>query len=426
MPEETSMRRERRTLPRGWWLGALALSALWAAPVAGETIDATATTLLSGHADPRDGKIYTIVPAYQSLSLLASDLKIPLVTDAQVIMRAWGEVSFQTEPEAIGDVDALFLQGKAYKQHFEFRLGRQLVIGGAARITQMDGLQLTGYAPAGFGLTVYGGAPVTPRFGIHRGDAMVGARAFWRRSIATELGLSIIDVLDRGLASRRDVGFDGRVAVSRRLVLDAYALYSLIELRFAEAQLAGTWTPLRQLEVSLDAHHTAPDLFLPRNSIFAVFSNETHDEFGGDLMARPIRWLRFAGDYHFITGSAGTGHRGGGKATFTPRGNTSIGVEMRELSMSATGGYFQTRMFGIQRLSPSLAATLDADFYLLDRPLNGQRTSYTAAGTIVWDFSPGWRLVLSALADRTPLVDWSFEAMAKLVFNHTWRLRKVQ
>ncbi|MGZ3440936.1 MAG: hypothetical protein ACXVDD_15535 [Polyangia bacterium] len=399
---------------------------LCGAPAAGETIDATATTLLSGHADPRDGKIYTVVPAYQSLSLLAADLKIPLLQDAKVVMRAWGEVAFADPIEATGDVDALYLQGKFYKRHFEFRLGRQLIVGGAARITQMDGLQLTGYAPAGFGLTAYGGVPVTPRFGVHRGDAMVGARAFWRRSMSTELGLSIIDVVDRGLANRQDVGFDGRLAVNRELFFDAYALYSLIEFRFAEAQIAGTWAPLPQLEGSLDAHHTAPDLFLPRSSIFAVFSNETHDEFGGRLWARPLRWMRLAGDYHYISGSAGSGNRGGGKVTFIPSGYTTLGLELRGLTQQWTGGYFQSRVFGVQRITPVLTATLDADFYVLERPINGQDTSFTAAGTVGWDFSPGWRLVLSALADRTPLVDWRFEAMAKLVFNHTWRIRRVQ
>ena len=257
---------------------------------------------------------------------------------------------------------------------------------------------------------------------------MVGARAFWRHSVTTELGLSIIDVDDRGLANRRDVGFDGRVAPTRTLVVDAYALYSLIELRFAEAQVAATWMPLRQLEVSADAHHTAPDLFLPRTSIFSVFSNETHDEYGGRALVRPLRWLKLAGDYHYISSSDGTGHRGGGKLTLTPRrdGATVLGVELRELSLQPTGGYTQTRVFAIQRLAPTLILTLDGDYYRLERPINGQPNSFTAAGTIGWDFSPGWRIVLSALADRTPLVDWRFEAMAKLVFNHTWRVRKVQ
>jgi hypothetical protein len=291
----------------------------------------------------------------------------------------------------------------------------------------MDGAQVTALAPRGFGLTAYGGAPVTPRFGTHRGDAMVGARLFYRRSMTTEVALSIIDVLDHGVAARTDVGFDGRVAVTPKLVFDTFALYSLADLRWVEAQAAGTWTPLGQLDISADAHHTAPDLFLPRTSIFSVFSNETHDEYGGRVAARPLRWLRLYGDYHFISSSSGYGHRGGGKATVTPLrdGSTTLGLEVRELSL-ATGGYTQARLFAIQRLAPTLVGTLDADFYSLQRLINGQRTSFTGALTLGWDFHPGWRLVLSALADETPLTQWRFEAMAKLVFNHTWRLRKVQ
>jgi hypothetical protein len=396
-----------------------------AAPVAGETVDATATTLLSGHADVRVGRIYTVVPAYENLSLLATDLRIPHFEDVEVVMRAWGEAAFQSSSAPLdGDLDAAYLRGRFYKRHFEFQLGRQLVIGGAARVTQMDGLTLTSLAPHGFGLTVYGGVPVTPRFAVHRGDGMVGARAFWRQSIATELGLSIIDIADQGLASRFDLGFDGRVAATPALVFDAFAVFSLIEDRFAEAQAAATWAPLRELEISADAHHTAPDLFLPRTSIFSVFSNETHDEYGGRTLVRPLRWLRIAGDYHYVNASNGTGHRGGAKATLTPSSATTVGIELRDLSQSSTGGYFQSRVFCIERIRPTVTATLDADLYVLERPLNGQSTSFTAAGTVGWDFSPGWRLVLSGLADRTPLVAWRFEAMAKLVFNHTWHVRR--
>ena len=352
---------------------------------------------------------------------------MPYLEDVQVVMRAWGEATLQQGPIPVdGDLDAAYIQGKLYKRHIEFRLGRQIMVGGAARVTQMDGLSLTGLAPYGFGLNVYGGAPVTQHFDdVHRGDAMVGARAFWRYSMATELGLSIIDVLDRGLANRRDAAFDARVAAGRALVFSGYALYSLIELRFAEAQLAATWTPLRQLELSADAHHTAPDLFLPRTSIFAVFSNETHDEYGGTAFVRPLRWLRIAGDYHFISSSDGTGHRGGAKATVSPTSATTVGLELRDLTETA-GGYFQTRLFGIRRIAPTLTATLDADFYLLERPINGQNSSFTAAGTVAWDFSAGWRLVLSGLADRTPLYAWNLEGMLKLVYNHTWRIRRVQ
>ena len=60
---------------------AIVVVGLAAARVHGETVDATATTLLSGRADVRDGHTYTVVPAYEQLSVLASDLKVPYLDD---------------------------------------------------------------------------------------------------------------------------------------------------------------------------------------------------------------------------------------------------------------------------------------------------------------------------------------------------------
>jgi hypothetical protein len=37
-----------------------------------DTVDTTIATLLNGHADPRDGQLHTVVPVYESLSLLAT------------------------------------------------------------------------------------------------------------------------------------------------------------------------------------------------------------------------------------------------------------------------------------------------------------------------------------------------------------------
>ena len=50
-----------------------ALFLLFAASVArADTVDATATTLLTGRQDPRDGTVHTVVPLYQSLTLSAT------------------------------------------------------------------------------------------------------------------------------------------------------------------------------------------------------------------------------------------------------------------------------------------------------------------------------------------------------------------
>src|SRR5437763_8620751 len=123
-----------------------ALFLLFAASVArADTVDATATTLLSGRQDPRDGSVHTVVPLYQSLSLLATDLRAPWLEDTRVVVSGWGEL-LAGDPRdgatGTGDVDLAYIEGRAASRRLTLRLGRQLIFGGAARALQLDGLDV--------------------------------------------------------------------------------------------------------------------------------------------------------------------------------------------------------------------------------------------------------------------------------------------
>ena len=75
--------------------------------------------------------------------------------------------------------------------------------------------------------------------------------------------------------------------------------------------------------------------------------------------------------------------------------------------------------------TPTISVTLDLDAYLLERAINGQTFSFTAAASGAWDFSPGWRLVLTGVADTTPFYERRFELMVRLAYNHTVRIHEV-
>ena len=55
-----------------------------------EVIDAQIQTLVAGRSDPRDGKLYTVVPVYQTLNIVASELKLKYVDDFKIVVGAWG------------------------------------------------------------------------------------------------------------------------------------------------------------------------------------------------------------------------------------------------------------------------------------------------------------------------------------------------
>src|SRR5690349_2548339 len=98
-----------------------------------QRLDASATTLLAGRQDPRDGRVYTVVPAYQSLQLRLSEIPDNrYVSDLKLVVSAWGQMAFGEPREMLlADLDAGYLEGALLKRRVHLRLGRQMIFGGA-------------------------------------------------------------------------------------------------------------------------------------------------------------------------------------------------------------------------------------------------------------------------------------------------------
>jgi hypothetical protein len=395
----------------------------------GQTVDATALTLLSGRQDPRDGEVHTIVPAYEEIWISARDLDIPGVEGTRIVVSGWGMVAGGDtidDRNVTGDVDVAFIEGRLFDRHLALRLGRQLVASGVARNLQLDGLDLVARFPQGIGLEVYGGVPVSPRFGYARGQGAIGARLSWRPAQIFEGGVSFVHILDDGQIDRQEAGVDARLLLGDKLTLTGLAAFSVVEQRLSEAALRVLWQPRRNLELSLEAARTAPDLFVSRTSIFSVFAEEARDEAGSTLYFRPWSRLRLWGEGFVIHDDSGTGGRGGLRASlgFGGANASQLGVEGRVLALPASR-YVQGRVYGLHRFGSAVTATLEGDVVWLDPRINGEDLSLTFAGTVGWDFQPGWKALVSALTGQTPLLEWRFEAMAKLVYSFNYQARKV-
>lgn len=387
-------------------------------------------TRLAGMADPRDGTVHTVVPLYEDLAVTARDLYIPGIENATVVLSGWGRVAYgdPLDDEALtGDLDLAYFEGHLLRHRITVRAGRQLIASGRARNLQLDGLLLRSRLGAGFGIEAYGGAPVTPRFGSVRGQAAVGGRLFWRPGPRFEGGVSFVHLLTDGRVDRQELGADARLRVTEEISLAGSAAFSTVEARLAEATLRALWQPQRNLELDLEVARTAPDLFVSRASIFSVFSEESRDEAGAAIFWRPHPKLRLWADGYVISEESGVGGRGGVRGTLNldAMGRTILGLEARTLAVP-WNGYWQWRAFGVRRLSPAFLATLDADATWLRDALNDQRASLTVAGTLGWDFRPGWRAVVTGIAGTTPLVASRFEAMAKVVYNLDVHMRVVK
>lgn len=402
------------------------------APVRAEIVDATSTTLVTGRQDPRDGVIHTTVPVYELVSVRASDFRLRGVEDMSVLISGWGALSLSDPIDGrrgLGDLDLAFAEAKVLRRRIALRLGRQLLMGGAGRNLAFDGLNVTLMPVPWAGVSAQAGVPVTPRFAVDRGDTLVAGRAFLKPGFDSEGGVSFLQVMDNSQVARRDVAIDARVARVRTLplALSGFAMVSLPERRLAEGNLTATWQLGRLFEVSGDYRRTAPDLFLPRNSIFSVFSQETRDEAGAYLYWKALPRLRLQGDYHVIVDATGTGQDGSLKATgtFGADGRNIVGLESRKLTLPEKG-FTMARAFTLVRPTPRLLGTLDASAFFFDADVNGQRRSFVGAATLAYDFRPEWRAIVTGIGSVTPFAERRFEGMAKVVYQVTAKVRQVR
>ncbi len=391
-----------------------------AAEAGAVSYDLTATTLLRLRQEGRNGEAYTTAPLYELLTLDSSRTDTTYVEDLRVVMSAWGNADVGDPRDGRhfdGDLDLAYVEGAVLEGGVQLRLGRQLIFGGAARNLQLDGLSVTGITQAGFGGTVYGGAPVTRRFEVDRGDAAAGARLFYRPSFSTEVGASAIHILDEGRVARQDVGLDARFVPIRELVLSGFGLMSAAEGRLAEASLQAGLYPMPDLDFVLQARRTAPDLFLPRNSIFTVFSVETRDELGGRARFGVIESVDVSLAYFLLSAKAGDGFRAEADVRYrTPLTRLTAGLEASRLVLPSAGdadGYWEGRAFCLHRLTDAWTMAADLDLYVFDLE---DEYSLLGSGSVVYRLARDWEAVLSARGGTTPLYARYLEGIAKLSY----------
>lgn len=399
------------------------LAAAGPAAAGAAEVDARAVTIIGGRPDARDGVIYTVVPIYELVSLNARRLDLPAFDDVRVVLSLWGRVDPADPADgdlADGDVDLGYVEGALGKGALRLRLGRQLVFAGGARGEGLDGLRAEGRAGP-VGLEVFGGVPVTPRFGVDRGDALWGARASLRRSVDAEIGLDYIHALDDGRVRRFDLGVDGRWA-RRRYSVAALALMSAAEMRLAEARLSFAFQALPTLYLDLDAARTAPDLFLSRASILSVFAETRRDEAGGSLSWRARPDVHARAGYHALGNEEGLGHRAELAADVDVARGALVGAEAGALVLP-DDGYLHGRVYGRAAVARRMAVTLEGDLYRLEEERNGTRLSARAASSWRWDPAPSWRTVVSALVGSDPLYELRWEAMLKVAWTFDGRGR---
>ena len=435
---------------------ALALTA--ASPALADTIEVSSITLLNlakqtrGGVPGQDWNLASTAPAFEILSMTARDVRNGFADDLTFVLSTWASYDIRdrrwdngTDSDLTGDLVTAYAQGRFIGRRLTLRLGRTQVATGAARMIQLDGGQAVLLLPGGFRVSGYVGSPVAQRFATRSGfrswnavggDFASGGRVGWSLALpgapgrGIDLGASANVVTDGGDPVRQEVGADARLALSEPLVLSASAAYSVPDERASEAVVRAGWTPTRRVLVEADYRYLAPDLLPSRNSILSVFSAEQRQLVGGGVTYTVLRGLKVGGSYHLqiepgATESASNelGSEADARVEWE-RGRTLAGVEGFYLD-SFDNGYVGGRVFGRQELGRAFAA-LDVLLHRFREEVNGERVALTGTVSLGYDLAHGLAAVISGRAGVNPFMEQTFEFMAKLAYNQTYRRTEVR
>jgi hypothetical protein len=375
------------------------------------------TTLFDSRPFARDGG-HQDNSIYQAFALNTRADGTDWLQDIRIIARGWGRLTIGTsfdEHTGAGDLDSFFVEGRVLQRHLLLRVGRQLATGGAMRATQVDGITADGLITRGLGVQAWAGVPVQPRFAQASGDFITGGRAFWRQGFDSEVGVSYVYALRKGYLARSDLGVDGSWTPLRAVTVSGLLLWSLAEGRLAEGRLQALWQVDKKLQLVGDVSRTAPDLFIDRSSIFAVFSEELRNEAGAEVVYKLMQPLSLEADFHWLRVEGGHGYRTGARATYrTPYGG-SYGAELRLLDQP-DNGYTLARVFGIRKLQHDVTVTLDLDAYWLQNEINRSKHSFVSTLTGGWAFRPNWEAMLAGSLGVTPYFERRSELIARVVY----------
>jgi len=438
----------------------LAALVLLASPqVRADTVEASSTTFLTVGKDTRfkggtKPDLVTVAPAFEILSVSARDIQTGF-GEVEAVLSTWGSLDLGerrwdsgSDSNFAGDVTTGYLQARMIDRHLLLRVGRSSVPTGIARMIQIDG----GYAlidlPAGpivLKLSGYGGSPTSQRFRDRSGEKSWnptgGTLAYGARAAAAvpvkgfpgrglELGAGFNEVLDHSHTAREEVGGDFRLQplATSDLALAGFGTYSLPDRRVSEASAALSVSATRKLHLTADWRFAEPSLLLSRYSILSVFSASTWNEFGGGVRYAFLRTVTGGFDAHArIEPGLTSGTHTGVDLAFNldgTFGRTTAGAEVSYLD-SVVNGYTGLRVFARRDLGRVFVSG-DVLGQFFRKQINGQGGAVTGTLSGGYTLTHGFSAVISGSAGMTPYLEQTFEVMAKLAYNQTYRVQEVR
>lgn len=395
------------------------------------------TTLLQFHQRDMGGTSKTWSPLTQYVRLDASGLGHDTLS---LHIAGWGrgDLADQSQPNGTtnGFLDYGYLQYLSPTANARIQIGR-IVTTETGWMEQFDGISLRSdllREYKGLSASVFAGKPVSQGKGTNvRGDLLYGGRLHYRVEKIGEMGAFFAHesgMLRTGETSdlkdyRTWVGGDIILTPSDKLTIDARTLHDQVGGDFAENRIRGTFTPAKELTLSLEyRQHNLDSLFSSTNlrTLFSPDRTESESVVTGSLTYRFSLPLDVTLDGATIDReNRSRGNRIGFSARSTAGGVTWGGgyhhVASGRLKQGSEGfvppDYDEVRLFALYGKGP-LTVGADTVIDLFSSTIGSTDRSMETTITCGYQIGKPVRLSVDLTHADTPLVDNELRALARM------------
>ena len=222
------------------------------------------------------------------------------------------------------------------------RFGRQFVVAGAAT-RRVDGAAIRQPLGERLELDLFGGAPVEDGLGGRGGDLITGGRLGVRLGQSLRFGSSAYYAKDHSDPSDVKGGLDLQWSPTRRFELFTHFYWDWLADQLYDARAHLVFTPTIEWQFAYDWTRSVPGLFLPKSSLYSVFSDEEYVEHGLTVTRRFSSALsaNVFGRHTDYAESDSLAQVGSGlDARYGPNGEDAVGAEAgwQDESRTSFGG----------------------------------------------------------------------------------------
>ncbi len=345
----------------------------------------------------------------------------------------WGRADLADRSTAEGDTDGdlsyAYFGYRFPKANGQLKFGRFFVNEGVAA-EQLDGISARTDLPAGFALSLFGGAPVKlDRSSNSKGDYIGGGRFSSRLAGMLELGVSALREGHAATGTTTDlkdyrelVGGDIWLSPLRSVELNGHTNYNIATSGVAEHSYLLTIRPVDMLTIAGDYNEQRFKDYFASSNLRSLFNPDLGDHlkaYGGIVTVRIIKPVELSADYkRYNRDSLGGSNRYGGELRLLLADNKfRSGLSYhRSDAPSGINSYNELRGYGLYDASRYFAS-LDGIVHLYKDNINGKDRAYEVIASLGYRIMPNLAVSGDLSYGENPQNNEEVRGVVKVTYN---------